>query len=156
MVEAGRVSVTSVPTLEVAGRVPLAEEADPVEDSEEITGEVPGAVGIGPVEDSEEINGEVPGAVGTGPVEDSEETTGEVPGVVETGTLHSVFVGVIVVVRVVGVNLVKFPTTIVTELVIVLVIGVHPLEDGADDGVNDDTGHPGPEGVIVVTEVVGT
>ena len=34
----------------------------------------------------------------------------------------------------------------------VLVIGVHPLDDGADD----DTGHPGPDGVIVVTEVVGT
>ena len=33
----------------------------------------------------------------------------------------------------------------------VLVIGVHPLEDGFDE----DTEHPGPDGVIVVTEVVG-
>ena len=38
------------------------------------------------------------------------------------------------------------------ELVMVLVIGVHPLEDGFDE----DTGHPGPDGVIVVTLVVGT
>ena len=44
-----------------------------------------------------------------------------------------------------------------TELVIVLVIGVHPLDDGLDDdGADEDTGHPGPDGVMVVTEVVGT
>lgn len=44
-----------------------------------------------------------------------------------------------------------------TELVIVLVMGVYPVDDGADeDGFNEDTGHPSPEGVIVVTEVVGT
>ena len=39
----------------------------------------------------------------------------------------------------------------------VLVIGVQPLEDGFDDdGADEDTGHPGPDGVIVVTLVVGT
>ena len=39
----------------------------------------------------------------------------------------------------------------------VLVIGVHPLDDGADeDDFDEDTGHPGPDGVIVVTLVVGT
>ena len=39
----------------------------------------------------------------------------------------------------------------------VLVIGVHPLDDGLDDdGADEDTEHPGPDGVIVVTEVVGT
>ena len=48
----------------------------------------------------------------------------------------------------------EVPLVTGTELVMVLVIGVHPLDDGLDD--DEDTGHPGPDGVIVVTEVVGT